>query len=188
MNRPPKDIGPWKRLSSDNIYSNPWVKFYHDEVLDPSGRESIYGVVEFENSAIGVVALDEHGDIYLVGQHRYPLDIYFWEIPEGGCPSGEKQIDAAKRELKEETGLEAKNWVDLGPVALSNSVSNETGRLYLARDLILGPAAPDPTEKLAVKKISFEKAYNMAMTGEIWDSLSVIGLARAKYYLDNESL
>ena len=133
-------------------------------------------MVHFKNQAIGVLALDEDESVYLVGQFRYPLQAYSWEIPEGGCPEGEQPLAAAKRELEEETGLSAARWQTLGQSKLSNSVSDEHAVWFLARELTVGIAHPEGTEDLVVRKVSFEDALNMVLTGEITDALSQLAI------------
>jgi 8-oxo-dGTP pyrophosphatase MutT (NUDIX family) len=183
----PDKIGPWTRLSSRDLYENPWIHLREDKVLTPMGSPGIYGVVHFKNLAIAVVPIDAQGRVILVGQHRYPFDRYFWEIPEGGCPIGlETPLDAGRRELREETGYAAARWDDLGDIVLSNATTDETGRLFLARELTPGSAEPDPTEKIAVRHLDFQEAWRMAMEGEITESLTVAALARARHFLERE--
>ena len=130
-------VGPWRRHSRTTAYRNPWIEVHHDEVDRPDGSPGIYGVVHFENAAVGVVAVDDDGRILLVGQHRYPLDEYSWEIPEGGA-APEAMLEGARRELREETGYEAETWRQLCRLSLSNSVTDERGALYLATGLRAG--------------------------------------------------
>ncbi len=180
-------IGPWTWQNSRDIYQNPWIHVREDKVIRPDGEEGIYGVVEFANWAIGVVALDASGRIVLVGQHRYPLNYYSWEIPEGGCLKGSDTLEAAAaRELREETGVEAKRWDYLGCFTLSNAVSDEVAHLFLARDLTQGEPSPDPTEVLQVKWEMLEEACRQVLEGEITESISIAGLLRAKHFLENE--
>ncbi len=183
----PIKIGPWTRLSSRLIYENPWISLREDQVLRPDQSPGIYGVVHYKNLAVGVVAIDERDQVILVGQHRYPLDCYCWEIPEGGCLIDKETIaEAAVRELREETGFTAKRWDYLGEFVLSNSTTDEVGHLFLARELIAGPMALDETEEIEVKTLDFLEAFRQAMKGELTESLTVAGLARAKYFLDEE--
>lgn len=166
---------PWRTLSSRHIYSNPWVSVREDAVIRPDGRDGIYGVVHFKNIAVGVLAVQ--GDsIFLVGQYRYPLNVYSWEVPEGGCPEGEDPLDAAKRELKEETGLSAANWEKLGEAHLSNSVSDEYAIWYLATDLTQDEPSPEGSEKLAVRRLDFAEAVEWALSGKITDAISVMAI------------
>ncbi|MDB5100975.1 MAG: pyrophosphohydrolase related protein [Cyanobacteria bacterium RYN_339] len=177
---------PWKCESSRPVYDNPWISIREDHVVRPDGKQGIYGVVSFKNRAIGVVPVSASGDTFLVGQFRYTLDQYSWEIPEGGGPMHESPLEAAQRELVEETGITAATWTYLGELHLSNSVTDEVGCVFLAEDLSYGAAAPEGTERLEVRRVSLAKAYEMAMTGEISDGLAVIGLARAQHFLANE--
>ncbi len=181
-------IGPWTRLSSRDTYDNPWIQIREDQVLRPNGSLGIYGVVHYKNLAVGVVALHANGQVILVGQHRYPLNYYSWEIPEGGCLRDKETLEAAAaRELREETGYTAKCWDYLGEFILSNSTSDEVGHLFLARELTPGPSQPDSTEEIHVKTMEFEEAWRQAMSGELTESMTIVGLARAKYFLAMEN-
>ncbi len=174
---------PWARLSSRLVYRNPWITVREDQVVSPHGARGIYGVIE-TRLATGVVALTEKMEICLVGQYRYPTEEYSWEIPEGGANVGESGLEAAKRELREETGLEAQHWERLGgEVHLSNCFSAERGELFLARELQEGESAPDDTELLQVRWVPFSDALQMVDRGEIKDSLSIIGILRASRFL-----
>ena len=166
----------WKTLSETIVYQNPWLELSHREVINPSGNDGIYGLVKFKNKAIGVIPLDEDGNIYLVGQYRYAIDEYSWEIPEGGGLVGTDPLDAAKRELKEETGLVAENWSQLARIHTSNSATNEEGFLYLAEGLSQQEAEPEETEKLEIRKVSLAHAVDMVMSSAITDSLSVCAI------------
>lgn len=187
MKNRPEENNPWKTLSTKEIYQNPWISVREDQVLNPAGNPGIYGVVSFKNYAIGIVPIDEEGYTYLVGQYRYTLNAYSWEIPEGGGPKDEALIDAAKRELEEETGFTANEWIDLGPIHTSNSVTDEYGFLFLARKLYQGEANPEETEELRIKKVLLSEALEMVMRGEITDSLSIAGLFKASQILSAKS-
>ncbi|MFT5647668.1 MAG: ADP-ribose pyrophosphatase, partial [Aureispira sp.] len=166
-------------------YDNPWIKVIEHQVLNPAGKEGIYGVVSFKNIAIGVVPLDVDNNTWLVGQYRYALDLYSWEIPEGGCLIGkESNLEAAQRELKEETGLEARDWTEIMKMHLSNSVSDEVGYVFVAKNLTMGMAQPEDTEELKLKKIPLEEALAMCMRGEITDSVTLLALFKTKLLLE----
>jgi ADP-ribose pyrophosphatase len=169
---------PWKVLSKSTKYENNWIEVVHHEVLNPSGNAGVYGTVNFKNIAIGVIPVDEEGNTWLVGQYRFPIEAYSWEIPEGGCPEGESMLDAAKRELLEETGLVAEKYTLLSKIHTSNSVCKEVGYIYLAEGLRQETAEPEETEQLVVRKIRLNDAIEMVMKGEITDSLSVAGLLK----------
>ncbi|KAA2239467.1 NUDIX hydrolase [Chitinophaga agrisoli] len=178
---------PWTILSSKVEYDNKWIQVTEHQVLNPNGGPGIYGVVHFKNLAIGVVALDEEGHIYLVGQYRFPLEQFSWEIPEGGGPLDDDPLDTAKRELLEETGLVARHWKPIVQMHLSNSVSDEVGIVYLARGLEQQAAEPEETEELTVQKIPFEEAYRLVKTYQITDSLSIAAIQKIKLMmLENE--
>lgn len=168
--------GPWTILSQEDVYENPWIRLTHHEVLTPSQTPGIYGLVHYRNLAIGVVPVDAEGHTYLVGQYRFPLDAYSWEIPEGGGAHGIDPLDSAARELREETGLVARHWRKLLEADLSNSVSDERAVAYLAWGLAQGEAEPEATEELAVRRVPLAEAFRMVAAGEIRDALSVLSL------------
>jgi len=173
----PEGTNPWKTLSSREVYKNPWIRVREDQVICPDGKPGIYGVVE-SKVATGVVAVD--GDyVYLVGQYRYPTERYSWEIIEGGADDGESPLDAVKRELKEEAGLTASHWEQLGPeVHLSNCFTNERGYLFVAWGLEQGASSPDETERLEVQRVHRGDVCTMLESGVIVDSMSIVGLYR----------
>jgi ADP-ribose pyrophosphatase len=164
---------PWRTLRSSLRYDNPWISVTHHDVLNPSGGEGIYGVVHFKNRAIGVLALEDDGSTYLVGQYRYALQSYSWEIPEGGGPHSEDPLAAAKRELLEETGLRAREWRQILRMHLSNSVSDEESIVFVATGLEQGEASPEETERLALRRLPFAQVLAMVQRGEITDSITV---------------
>ncbi len=174
----PVAVGPWVRRSRRTAYDNAWVTIWHDEVTRPDGGPGIYGVVHFENLAAGVVVLDELDRVLLVGQHRYTLDAWSWEIPEGGVTGAEAPLDGIRRELREETGVEAAEWIELARFHLSNSVSDEAGILYLATIVTHGTAAPEPTEEIESRWLPFDEALAMTFDGRITDAMTIIGLQR----------
>ncbi|HEY6083549.1 MAG TPA: NUDIX hydrolase [Chitinophagaceae bacterium] len=175
---------PWKTLSSAVKYDNPWIRLTEHQVLNPRGGEGIYGVVHFKNFAIGIAALDEEKNIYLIGQYRFPLNGFSWEIPEGGGPLEENDpLKSAKRELLEETGLLAESWRVILRMHLSNSVSDELGILYLATGLTQREAQPEDTEELYLKKMPFAAAVEMVENGDITDSLSVAAILKIQLML-----
>ena len=179
---------PWKITKSKTAYDNPWIKVTHNEVLNPAGNEGIYGVVHFKNYAVGILPLDTHLNTYLVGQYRFALDSYSWEIPEGGCPESTDILATAKRELKEEVGLSANKWAPLMTMHLSNCVSNEIAHIFIAQDLTEGIAEPEETEDLVVKKIPFAEVYEMVMNGEITDAISVAAILKVKILLEKGNI
>ena len=174
---------PWKTLGSTHIYSNAWMSLREDQVIRPDGQKGIYGVVE-SRAATGVVALTPDQEVYLVGQYRYPTEMYSWEIIQGGAEENEDPLTACKRELQEEAGLIAQQWTQLGgEVHLSNCISSERGYVYLAEDLSETQATPDGTEVLQVKTVPFDEAIAMAHSGEIVDAMSIIGIYHTEKWL-----
>jgi len=169
---------PWRVLSRKIVYENGWIRVEHHEVLNPSGGPGIYGTVHFKNHAIGVVPIDEKGNVILVGQYRYPLSAYSWEIPQGGGQSSATILESAQRELREECGVAASHWLEILGVDLSNSVTDEAGTVFLAWDLSVVPAQPEDTEELRVELVPFWKAIERAKRGEIRDSISLTALFR----------
>lgn len=170
--------GGWKTKTAATVYENPWIKISHEEVITPKGTDGIYGVVHFKNTAIGVVPIDNEGNTWLVKQSRYTLNQYTWEIPEGGCPHGESPLNAAKRELEEEVGLQANSWQELMTVHLSNSVTDEVCIIFIARDLYAGQQQLEATEDIEYKKVPLKEAIAMVKHGEITDGPSVVALLR----------
>ena len=175
---------PWKKISSREIYQNPWIRLREDQVISPNGSSTIYGVVE-AYPAVAIVPVTEDLHTYLVGQYRYALNKYSWEVPEGGAEESESNLQAARRELKEETGLRAEKWTYLGSLYTSNSITNEVGHIYLAEELIQDLAAPEHTEELEIKMLPFPEAYQMVLDYEIKDALAIIGIMRVYHYLRN---
>jgi ADP-ribose pyrophosphatase len=169
---------PWTTLSTRLIYDNPWIKVEEDQVLTPANTQGIYGKVHFKNLAFGIIPLDNHLNTWLVGQYRYTLKAYSWEIPMGGGKIGEDLLSNAQRELKEETGLIAKKWTEIMQIHTSNSVTDETGLVYLAEELSQGETEWDDTELLAIKSVTLKSAIEMVMSGEITDAISVAGLLK----------
>lgn len=178
---------PWQTLSSKQVYNNPWIEVTENKVINPSGGDGIYGVVHFKNIAVGVVPLDEDYNTWLVGQYRYTLREYSWEIPEGGCLIGsELPLIAAQRELLEETGLEAKRWKEVLKMHTSNSVTDEVAYTFVAQGLTQGQAQPEETEALSVRKLPFEEVYQMCLNNEITDAFSVGSIFKVKHMIDQK--
>ncbi len=174
---------PWTILSSKQVYDNKWIGVSEYDVINPSGGKGIYGKVHFKNLAIGALPLDEELNTWLVGQYRFPLDQYSWEIPEGGGEPAIDPVESAKRELREETGLVAHHWTPLVEMYLSNSVSDEKAIIYLARQLEQREPMPEETEQLVVRKLPFEEAYRMVEDGTITDAMSVAAILKLKLLL-----
>lgn len=185
---PDGSVNPWRTLSEKTAYDNPWIRVSHREVLNPAGGSGIYGVVHFKNTAVGIVPLDAEGYTWLVGQYRYTLQRYSWEIPEGGAPAGSPPLDAARRELLEETGITARRWTPLLEIHTSNSVTDEYGVAYVAQELSFGAAMPEETEDLHVQRLPFEEAVRRVLQGDITDALSMAALLKTKEWLRSGQL
>lgn len=171
---------PWTTLSKEQVHESPWISITKHEVLNPNGTPGKYSTIHFKNLAIGVLPLDKDYNTWIVGQYRYPINKYTWEIPEGGGHLDVAPLDSAKRELSEETGITAQKWTKIQEMHLSNSASDEFCILYVAQNLSLGESHPDDDEELEIKKVSFNELYRMVLDGEVTDSLSVAAVLKAK--------
>ena len=172
-------IGPWAVHAAEIVYDNPWIRVVDHKITHPNGAPGQYGVVRYKNRAIGVLAIDRDGMVPLVGQHRFPGDVYSWELPEGGGPLDEEPLRAAERELREETGYGAGEWFEFARFDLSNSVSDETAVCYAAWDLVEGKASPEPSEALAHDRISFSALHERVLNGQISDSMTIVMVLKA---------
>ena len=184
-------IGPWRRLNSDCRYENPWIQVFHEEVLTPANTAGIYGRVHFRGTAIGIIPIDDEGCTYLVGQYRYTLDDYSWEIPMGGCPAEEEPLVAAQRELQEETGFSAAEWRKIQTLHTSNSITDEKGIVFVAKQLTAGDMSLEDSEDITVKRLPLKEAVKWAMDGRITDAISVAALlhvAVAAYATDDKGI
>jgi ADP-ribose pyrophosphatase YjhB (NUDIX family) len=173
-------FNPWQIVSSEEKYNNKWINVTEHQVINPSGNPGIYGAVRFKNQAVGVIPLDEENNTWLVGQYRFMLNQYTWEIPEGGAPFGEDPVEGAARELEEETGLHAERYTKIVEMHLSNSVGDELATVYLAQGLSQHTAMPEDTEQLLVKKVPFEELYQQVIAGKITDSMTVAAALKIK--------
>lgn len=169
---------PWTTLATRPIYDNAWISIREDQVINPKGGKGIYGVVSFKNIAIGIIPIDSEGNTYLIGQYRYTLNEYSWEIPMGGGKIGIDILESAQRELKEETGFTALKWTKIMKLHTSNSVTDEVAYVFLAEELVAGETQFEETEDLQIRKLPLEEAINMAMCGQITDAISVAGLLK----------
>ncbi|WP_421736970.1 NUDIX domain-containing protein [Caulobacter sp.] len=172
---------PWSVRSEKIVYDNPWITVTEYQATAPTGRPALYGKIGFKNQAIGIVPLHDDGTVTLIGQNRFSLANYSWELPEGGAPMGEDPLDGAKRELAEEAGLEASDWRLILRLELSNSVTDERGYGYLALGLTPTQTEPDETEDLAVVRVPFTEALDAAVAGHMPDALTVALLLRVHH-------
>ena len=185
--QPPTDFdpdhNPWQTLSSEPKYQNPWIRVREDQVLNPRGGAGIYGVVSMQNKAIAIIPVDNEGNTWLVGQYRYTLNEYSWEVPMGGGVMGVDPQESAERELREETGLLAARWTRIARMHTSNSVTDEEGFLFLAEDLTQTDWEPEETEDLRLWKLPLAQAIELVMADRITDALSVAGLLKVEKLL-----
>lgn len=178
----------WKTLKSEVKYQTPWIEVVHHDVITPGGSNGIYGCVNFQNWAVGVIPLDDENFTWIVGQFRYPMQKFTWEIPEGGCPKNTDPLLSAQRELKEEVGITAKEWQLIQEMDLSNSATDEISFTYLARNIEIGAPEQDENEDITIKKIHFDELYEMVLNGEIRDAISVAGVYKVKQMMEKKEI
>lgn len=164
---------PWKTLSCKKKYENPWIAVSHRDVINPKGNKGIYGVVEFKNLTVGILPLDEENNTWLVRQYRYSINQYSWEIPAGGAELTESPLFAAKRELKEETGLSAKKWTPLLNIHPSNAITTEFAKVFIAQELTQGKTIFDDTEDIVIQKLPIKKVLQLILDGQITDAITI---------------
>ncbi len=173
---------PWHTIGAREVYRNPWLRVTEYAVIRPDGQPGIYGVVDPGDNVV-VAALDDGERIWLVGDFLYPVQQFQWVVPSGKVEDGEDPQSAARRELAEEVGARAREWVALGSYDLSNGISTQASHLYLARDLELGAPAPEGTEQLSRRLLPLEEAYALCLRGEIRDAPSALAIWRVLAYL-----
>ena len=178
---------PWIVLKNETVYESNWIKVEKNEVINPAGNDGIYSVVNFKNLAIGIIPLDENYHTWLVGQYRFPIESYSWEIPEGGGDPTVDPKDSAKRELKEETGIVASEMTEIMRLHLSNSATDELAIIFIAKGLSFESACPEETEILKLKKVSLQEAFDLCLSGKITDAMSIAGILKT-YHLRKENL
>jgi len=183
-----QEKNPWKTLKSEWVYDTQWIGVQKHEVTNPAGNPGIYSTIHFKNKAIGVIPLDEKNNTWIVGQFRYPLGKYSWEIPEGGGNPSVPYHESAARELLEETGITAQKFELLLTMDLSNSVSDEEAIVFVARELSFGQAEPEETEVLQVRKIHFDDLFRMVMAGEIRDAITIAAVLKLKILLTEKDV
>ena len=174
---------PWVRGPATPVFDNPWIAVTQYAATAPTGNPATYGLVSFKNYAVAILPLFDDGTTLLVGQHRFPLGDYSWEIPEGGGPLDVDPLESARRELAEETGLQAAEWREILQVQLSNSVSDERAFGYLATGLSIadGGHHADDTEALEKVRVPFREALDAALAGDLKDVLTVAMLLKASH-------
>lgn len=175
----------WRSGEGRVRFENPWLKLVEYDAVAPTGNETHYGVVRFKKLAVGVLPLHEDGTVTLVGQQRFALANYSWEIPEGGVPFSEEPLEGARRELREEVGLTAEDWLPILEMELSNSTTDERAVCFLARGFSQVECEPDETEQLDVVRVPFRALLAEVVAGRVRDSLTVAAVLRA-YHMARE--
>lgn len=177
-----KTNGPWKIKKSQEKYKNPWMKVREDKVIQPNGKEGVFGVVEMLNGAC-ILPLDDDGCVYLINQFRYTIEKNSIEVAGGSINKGEEILETAKRELKEETGIMADEWIFLGTIYPMTTAVKSSSALYLARKLQFVKATPEGTEQIKVLKVKLEEALNMVMNERINHGPSCVLILKVNEYL-----
>jgi 8-oxo-dGTP pyrophosphatase MutT (NUDIX family) len=179
---------PWITKTTETVYESAWIRVSKSDVINPVGNPAIYSVVHFKNFAIGILPIDKDLNLWLVGQFRYPVNEYSWEIPEGGGNMNVDPVDSARRELKEEAGIIANTYTEFQRLHLSNSATDELAITYLATGLSFEDAEPEESEVLQIKKLHLDEAFNWCMQGKITDAISVAAILKAKWLYDRGEL
>ncbi|HYF23957.1 MAG TPA: NUDIX hydrolase [Caulobacteraceae bacterium] len=175
----------WRAGEGRVRFENPWLKAVEYDAVAPTGANTHYGVIRFQKLAVGVLPVWEDGTVTLVGQRRFPLNDYAWEMPEGGVPFDEDPLDGAKRELREEVGLEAADWRLVLRMQLSNSTTDERAVCFLATGFTQTATEPDETEALDVVRVPFRDLLTEVVAGRVQDSMTVATTLRA-YHMARE--
>jgi len=168
----------WKTLESKIVYDNPWITLREDRVTNPGGGQNDYQHIHFKRKAVAIVPLDEDGNTWIVGQDRYTLGEYSWEVPMGASNAGEEPVETATRELREETGLAATGMTSLMRLHTSNSITDEEGFVFVAEGLSEGDTEFDETEVLEVRKLPLAEVVDMIRRGDMTDAISVAAILR----------
>lgn len=177
---------PWRTRAAREVYRNPWLAVTEYQVIRPDGQVGIYSVVDPGANAT-IVPLDAEGRVCLAGQFVYPAREYLWSLPSGRVDEGEEPLAAAHRELREETGLSADAWAELGHYYLTPGISSQVSHIYLARGLHAGTAQPEGTEQIALRWLPLADALSACLRGEIRDAVSVLGIWRASLLIQDET-
>lgn len=172
---------PWRAEPGRTVFANPWVEVIEQPAVAPTGRAVTYGVLRFRNLAVGVLPIHADGTVTLVGQQRFPLAGYSWEMPEGGAPFDEDPLAGARRELAEEAGLQAAAWREALRLELSNSITDERAVCWLAWDLCPAQGEPDETEALALARVPFRALLAEVAAGRVRDAMTVATALRAHH-------
>lgn len=178
--------GPWKIIDTILKYKNPWIEVREDQVIRPDGKPGIFGVVNMK-AGISVLPIDEEGFVYLTKEFHYAIEKDSIETVSGGIDDNEKPLDTAKRELLEELGIEAEEWIDLGLVNPFTTVIKSPANIFIAKKLKFKGANPEGTEIIGTIKVKLEQAVDMVMRSEITHGQSCILILKANEYLNKQN-
>ncbi|HWA00285.1 MAG TPA: NUDIX hydrolase [Caulobacterales bacterium] len=176
-----EDGDPWQIVRVRRSYETDWFAVDDHDVINPAGKPGHYGVIRVRRPAVGVLPIEADGRVHMVGQWRFPLKRYSWEMPEGGAEPDEDVELCARRELEEETGLEAGRLQKILEMDLSNSLTDERATLFLATDLTAGEAQPEEVEVLRRQVAPFREILERVVDGRIRDGLTVAAVLRAHH-------
>ena len=180
----PARKGPWTVTESRCLYRNPWITVREDKVVQPDGEDGVFGVVEMK-PGVSVLPVDDAGNAYLVREYRYTLDRKTIEVVAGGIDDGETTREAAQRELREEAGIGAEEWLDLGVIDQLTEVVVSPNHLFLARRLTFAPSSPEGSEQIRVLKVPMDEAIRWVMEGEVTHAASATLILKAKHRLES---
>jgi len=175
--------GGWTVLDSAVLYANPWITVREDRVVQPDGREGTFGIVEMK-PGVSVLPVDDEGRLYLVRVFRYTLDRDCLETIAGGIDAGESPAEAARRELREEAGIEATELIDLGKADQMTEVVVSPDHLFLARGLSFVASDREPTERIAPVRVGFDQALRWVMDGTISHAASAVLILKSARLLE----
>lgn len=177
-----KKRGPFTLISSKLIYENPWIRLREDKVVKPDKVRGIFGVITMKVGS-STLAVDNKKNVYLVEEYKYGIQNRSTEVVSGAIKKNETPLRAAKRELKEETGLTAKKWISLGKVNPFTTIVNSPNYMFLATNLRKTKNCLEGGEKIKLIKLPFFQAVKMVLTGKITHSASCVLILKAREHL-----
>jgi 8-oxo-dGTP pyrophosphatase MutT (NUDIX family) len=177
-----KKNGPYTIKESNSIYKNHWLEVIEDKVIRPDGKDGIFGIVKIK-PGVSVLAIDDEDFVYLTKEFHYAIESEGIEVVSGGMDENEKPIDTAKRELEEELGIKAEEWIDLGYVNPFTTTVVSPSYLFLAKKLKFGKDNQEGTETISLVKVKFDEAVKMVLDNKITHSPSCFLILKAKNLL-----
>lgn len=178
-----KKHGPWTILSSKKMYKNQWIEILQDEVIRPDNKRGIFGVIK-QRGGVSVLPIDDKGFVYLTEEFHYAIGRNSLETVSGGIEGKETPLAAAKRELKEELGIVANEWLDRGLVDPLTTVLSSPQRLFLAKGLKFYKSDQEGTETITIVKIPLSEAIAKVLKSEITHGPSCVLILKAKEYFN----